>query len=238
MRALAKNQGGGAAPAVEVPQPAERPGQPVRRGPANPRPIPAVRAPADPAALLADLDQGNDGVRAAALDRLARLAPDPAFHDAVIHAIGPFLAAASPDLRAAAVKALGAWANADDVPALIGPLDDGEPAVRRQALAALGRFPDARAVPPVARHLADPDPRAQSEAVRALRQMGSIAEREVARYLEAGDIRLRERACQVLQAIGTRDSILALNRAAAGRTTASRAAQAALRAIEARDRRR
>jgi hypothetical protein len=208
------------------------------QAPADPQQRPAGLDLADPAPLLADLGRGDDGARAAALDRLARSAPEPAHHDAVMQALGPALSAASPTLRVAAVKALAAWASEADVPALIRPLDDEEPAVRRQALEALGRFRDARAVPYVARHLADPDARTQRDAVQALKQMGAIAEREVVRYLEATDAKVRERACQVLQVIGTRDSIPSLRRAASGRSSASRAAQAALRAIDARDRQR
>jgi HEAT repeat protein len=134
------------------------------------------------------------------------------------------------------VKVLALWANENDVPALIGALDDDAAGVRREAFVALGQIKDERAVGPVARHLAGPDLADHSAAVRTLKQIGSIAEREVVKYLGADDIRARERACQVLQTIGTRVSIPALSRAASVRSPVSRTAQAALKAIQARER--
>ncbi len=90
----------------------------------------------------------------------------------------------------------------------------------------------------MARHLADRDVAVHDDAVRTLKQIGSIAEAEVVKYLGADDIRVRERACQVLLTIGTKESIPALTRAAAVRSPLSRPAQAALKAIAAHDRKR
>ena len=186
---------------------------------------------------MADLKNKDDSVRRAALDRLAASSPNPANHDELIKALEPLLGDAVPTVRAAAVKALAAWANADDVPTLIRALDDKDPAVLHQALAAFGRIKDPRAAERIARHMADPDLSVHADAVQTLKQIGSIAEGEVVNYLVADDSRVRVRACQVLMSIGTRASVPALTRSAAGRSSASRAAQAALKAIAARDRR-
>jgi HEAT repeat protein len=187
--------------------------------------------------FAADLKKTDEGACRRALERLARLTPNPEQHDEVINLLEPLVGDPLPTLRAAAVKVLAVWANEDDVPALIGAVDDNDAGVRHQALAAFSRIKDERAVGPVARHLADPEIACHTAAVRTLKQIGSIAEKEVVKYLGADDIRVRERACQVLQSIGTRDSIPALSRAASVRSPVSRTAQAALNAIAARGRR-
>ena len=169
-----------------------------------------------------------------ALDRLARSTPNQANHDELIKALEPLLGDALPTVRSAAVKALAVWADEDDVPALIRALDDKDPGVLHQALVDFGRIKDPRASERIARHMADPDPSVHNEAVLTLKQMGSIAEGAVVKYLVAEDSRVRVRACQVLMAIGTRGSVPALTRAASGRSSVSRAAQGALKAIAAR----
>jgi hypothetical protein len=65
--------------------------------------------------------------------------------------------------------------------------------------------------------------------------MGSIAEAEVVKYMDSNDVRTRERACQVLQIIGTKKSIRTLTRAATAKSASSRPAQAALKAINTRE---
>jgi HEAT repeats len=215
----------------------ERRRRQVRQKPADPRKGVGGQDLIDLTPLVANLNDKDEGVRRAALDRLARSTPNPAQHDEVIKALEPLLGDALPTLRAAAAKALAVWANEDDVPALIRAVDDKDPGVRRQAVVAFGRIDDERAVGPVARHLADPDVAVHNDAVRTLKQIGSIAEGEVVKYLGAVDVRVRERACQVLQTIGTKDSIPALTRAASVRSPVSRTAQAALKAIAARNRR-
>jgi hypothetical protein len=192
--------------------------------------------PADITALVGDLTSDDAGVRRGALDRLARSAPTLSHHDEVIKALEPFLADEQAAMRAAAVKALAVWANADDVPALIAALDDEDRAVRRAAIQAFGRIKDERAIEPVARQLADPDGSVQNDAVRVLRQIGSIAEEEVVKYLDSADPRTCEHACQVLQSIGTKESVRALTQAATGKSPVARFAQAALRSIAARER--
>jgi hypothetical protein len=192
--------------------------------------------PIEGALPLADLNDKDEWVRRRALESLARSAPDPEHHDDVIKALGSSIHDGTPSVRAAAVRALAAWANADDVPALIVPLDDDAPEVRREAIRALGRVKDARAVQAVARHLADPDAFVSNDVSRLLRQFGPAAEREVDRYLMADDPRVATRACQILQSIGTSASIPALRVAAVGKSSAARAAQNALKAIASRER--
>jgi hypothetical protein len=196
---------------------------------------PGVANPNNVSALIRDLTRDNDAARMRALDRLARSSPNPAHHDELVKAIEPLLVDPVATTRASAVKALAVWANPDDVPALIAALEDQDGGVRRAAIQGLGRIKDERAVEPVARQMADPNASVQNDAVRALRQMGSIAEVEVVKYLNSDDVRTRERACQVLLTIGTKNSIRALTRAATGKSASSRSAQAALKAINARE---
>jgi hypothetical protein len=186
-------------------------------------------------AIIRDVTSDNDVVRSRALDRLARSSPDPAHHDRVVKALEPLLVDPAATTRASAVKALAAWANPDDIPTLISALEDQDVGVRRAAIQALGRIKDERTVEPVARLMADSNASVHNDAVRALRQMGSIAEAEVVKYVDSNDVRTRERACQVLQIIGTKKSIRALTRAAAAKSASSRPAQAALKAINTRE---
>jgi hypothetical protein len=190
----------------------------------------------DLTAIVGDLTSNDEGVRRRALDRLARLTPDPSHHDEVTTALSPSLVHSLAAVRASAVKALGVWANPDDVPALIVALDDQDRGVRRAAIHALGQIKDARAAKGVARQLADRDVGVHNDAVRALRQIGSIAEAEVLKYVKSPDLRTRERACQVLQTIGTQDSVRELTKAASANSQVGRSAQAALKAIAARER--
>jgi HEAT repeat protein len=193
--------------------------------------------PNDVTALLGDLTSDDEGVRRRALDRLARSTPDFSHHDEVIKSIKPLMVDPQTAVRQSAVRALAAWANANDVPALIVALDDEDRGVRRAAIQYFGRIKDERAVEPVARQLTDPDAFVHNDAMRALRQIGTIAEAEVVKYLNSADIPTRERACQVLQTIGTQHSIRALTQVASGRSPVARAAQAALKAITTRQRR-
>jgi HEAT repeat protein len=190
--------------------------------------------PNDVTALIGDLTSDDEDVRKSALDRLARSAPDPTLHDEVTRSIGPLLVDPRTALRESAVRALAVWANANDVPALIVALDDEDPRIRRAAIKPLGRIKDERVVEPVARRLADPDAFVHNDAMRVLRQIGPIAEAEVVKCLNSPDVPTRERACHVLQTIGTQNSIRALTQVATGRSPGARAAQAALMAITTR----
>jgi HEAT repeat protein len=193
--------------------------------------------PNDVTALVGDLTSDDEGVRKRALDRLSRSAPDPSHHDEVIKSIKPLMVDPQTAVRQSAVRAMAAWANPEDIPALIVALDDQDRGVRRAAIQFFGRIKDERAVEPLARQLADPDAFVHNDAMRALRQIGAIAEVEVVKYLNSADIPTRERACQVLQTIGTQQSVRALTQAASGRSPAARSAQSALKAITARQRR-
>jgi HEAT repeat protein len=174
----------------------------------------------------------------AALDALGRSKPDPARHDEVVEALKPLITDPDATIRASAAKAMSIWADSHDVPMLITALDDPDRNVRRAAMSGFARLQDERAAEPLARQLADSDILIHNDAVRVLRQMGPIAEPAVIKVLNSNssDVRAKERACQVLQNIGTKDSIRALNKAAAAKTPVQRYAQAALKAITARQR--
>jgi HEAT repeat protein len=105
-----------------------------------------------------------------------------------------------------AARALVLWATKDNVPALIEALGHGSNTVRASALDALGNLKDVRAIAPVAAQLRKGN---RQEASKALQRMGSMAEREVSKYLGDKDA-VRVEACRILQVIGTKESVAAL----------------------------
>src|SRR5262249_1685458 len=126
-------------------------------------------------------------------------------------ALEPLLKDKEPGLREPAIKALMAWGGKDNVPALIELLSHKDKETRHLALEALGKFKDQRAVSPVtARLLSDAD---RKHASAALMAMGSICERLVCSCLANPHRGVRLEACVILQKVGTKDSVPALESA-------------------------
>src|SRR5262249_57778988 len=90
---------------------------------------------------------------------------------------------------------------------------DNDVFTRGEAIRALGKIGDERAAEPVARRLTDPFDR--GPAVEALKALGSKAEKAVITYLTHADWVVRMEACGVLEAVGTKESKAALEKASA-----------------------
>jgi HEAT repeat protein len=133
------------------------------------------------------------------------------------------------------VRTLGEWGMAETtVPVLIRMLDPEE---RRggnvEVMNALVRFKDERAVDPCVPYLTSPfDARG---AHQALINLGDVAEWPLQKHLKDPNPSIRREVCAVLQAIGTTDSIAALQAAASDADQGVvLAAQAALKEVAER----
>ena len=117
-----------------------------------------------------------------------------------------------PEIRQAAIRALVNWATKDNVPALIELLTNKDKDTRRLAMETLGKLKDERAVAPVAaRLLSDTD---RKHASASLVAMGSICQEVVARALTNAHRGVRLEACMILQKVGTKEIVKALEDAA------------------------
>ena len=105
-----------------------------------------------------------------------------------------------PELRRAAVCALGQRGSPRTVPRLIEALRDPELQVRCEAARALGAIGDPRAAAALVEGLGDPDPEYRQAVAEALVQMGKAAIPLVARVLGYSNPLAREAAARVLGA--------------------------------------
>lgn len=132
------------------------------------------------------------------------------------------------------VEALAVWGNKDSVPALLNALKDlpeHDPFTRQAIFRLLARFKDERACEPLAHYLEDFA--TSHDAAEALKSMGSIAEKAVLKRLQHPDASVRREVCELLQVIGTKESIPALEKVAAKGTFAGEAREA-IQAIKTR----
>jgi hypothetical protein len=152
----------------------------------------------------------------------------------VLKSLETVLAQASdPLVRAAAANVIKNFATERQIPLFLNALSDNWPPVRNAAIEALIKLKSPKAIGPVAQCLNDPHSR--QDAARFLKAMGPAAEDAVIAQLKAPDEWTRKDACEVLQAIGTKKSIPALeNAAAAGGMMVQHAASAALAAVRGR----
>jgi tetratricopeptide (TPR) repeat protein len=183
------------------------------------------------APLLADLRNDNALRRREACEKLSEL--DAGERRGEIAAvISPLLSDADGSTRAACAKALGKFGSAEQVPALLSQLGkDDFPAAKREELIALGKLKDERAVEPVAQHLTETAYR--EAAVQALIAFGPVAEKKVRDYLRPNvEAVVRIEACRILQHIGGKDSVSALETAKSdANPKVAKAAEDALKAI-------
>jgi HEAT repeat protein len=106
------------------------------------------------------------------------------------------------------MPALLRLAGADTVPCLVKYLEDPKNSSdRKNVVLHLGRSKDPRAVVVVAKELDSDNKHAAREAVKA---MGSMAEKEVCRFLAHEEASLRSDAARLLEIIGTQESVAAL----------------------------
>ena len=176
-------------------------------------------------------DLGTSDVRAhrRALSELADLAAVEERRDELTRAVQPFLADDDASTQRAALEALMVWKTEQTATILIDLLKTAPRAIERELVMAMATLQDERCAEAVAELLPQPDDRAG--AVDALRKMGPFAEEAVLRYLFHSELLVRERACQILETIGTKRSLVDLSRLRRSRTRPTRAA--ANRAIEA-----
>lgn len=133
-----------------------------------------------------------------------------------------------------ALKALAVWGTAAEVPALLAALEaERSPPSRASIIQALGGIKDERAAEPLAKRL--PDFWDHDKAAEALKSIGRASEKAVRPYLQNKDRRARIKACEVLEAVGTDESVADLQAQALDKDQeVARAAQKALDAISAR----
>jgi len=187
-----------------------------------------VLTPAELEETLAKLKSTSPFAIADAAKRLAEVFPLPEQRQATARALTPMLSARQPTVRQAGIKALGVWGSAEDVPAIIGLLNDPFPEVRGTALDALASLKDQRGAVAAAQRLTSfPD---RQKAAQALETMGPIAEKAVVPFLANPDAQVRLQACRVLKVIGTKESHAALQAAAKdGNAQVARAAKEAIK---------
>ena len=159
---------------------------------------------------IADLTQGDAFKKRQAADWLARSEPLPEWRTDVLKGIEPLLSDTDLFGRMSGTRALAKWADASSVPSLIRLLEDDNFVVRGESMKALGRFPNAQAAEAIAKQF-DKD---RINAKNALLAIGPPAEAAVGKLLAHADWSIRKDGCEILGAIGGRDSLPLLQTAA------------------------
>ena len=203
---------------------------------AMPPPLPpAVTNPNDSnffPSNLADLSSRDAGRRRQALERFKSVPPTQMrMRKEIAAAMTERLSDEDTYVRRSAAEALAKWGGADAVPALNKALADPDWTVRRAVLASLGTLGDASSAEPAAALLATD----RYAAAECLRRIGPVAEPAVLAQLETADGQLTSAALDVLEKIGTEQSLPALEQMAAGEDFhLSVAAKRTIKAIEQR----
>jgi HEAT repeat protein len=137
-------------------------------------------------------------------------------------------------VREGSVRALGAWAGRDGLADLVRRLQEEEsPWARWSVLEELGKLPCDEAARAVVGDLARDG--SSGFPAKALRAMGPAAEKQVRQLLGRPEAALRAEACRLLGAVGTEQSVPALEKAAGeSDPLVAEAARAALKAIKGR----
>jgi hypothetical protein len=181
--------------------------------------------------LLAELRNPDMFRRMNAIDALKRAKVDD--RRAVAEALKEMINDPSLVLREKALAALPDFGGPEDAKEVIKVMESQGGTTRWAAYDALAKLKGPVAAEALAGHLKDFGDRAFVR--NALKAMGPDAEPFVRPYLEDGDWTLRVEACEVLAAVGTQDSVPALQKAAGdGNVNVSGAARSALLAIARR----
>jgi HEAT repeat protein len=153
---------------------------------------------------------------------------------AVAEALKEMVTDPSLALREKAIAALPDFGGPEDAPALVKAMDSDWGTTRWAAYDALARLKGPAAAEALAGRLKNGG--GERMYVRnALKALGPDAEPFVRPYLDDANWTLRVEACEVLAAVGTHDSVPALQKAAAdANPNVSGAAQSALRAVARR----
>ncbi len=154
---------------------------------------------------LVELKSTKSYERVGAVQRLERLDPDDRLPD-VNQALTALLDDDDAYLVSQTIKALAVWKTDQTVPNLIRKLRDNRPSVRYQAIDTLGELKDIRAAEALAERLDEDSFKARP----ALIALGSAAEPSVIALLSDPQSKVRREACQVLQEIGTHETLKAM----------------------------
>lgn len=156
--------------------------------------------------LLNDLRSGDATKRNDASTRLTRQPPKEP-NRKMAAGLESLLTSDDRQVRDCAANALQYWATQESIPVLLKLLGDKSAFVRGHAIQALGRLKATSAIDRLVRLWPD-----EYHVTAALKQMGPAAEPAVLKQLSGDDERLRSEACQVLEEIGTKRSIPALEK--------------------------
>jgi hypothetical protein len=230
------------APAAEGPTPSPAEKEAAKKGESSPalgnpetRPSGKNLADAELSKALEDLLDPDKAQRAAEL--LARAKPDVRRQEEVVRTLKAVAAEKeySEHVRSNSVKALGVWGTAQDVEFLVPLASDGNNSVRSEALDALSWLGGTKAAEAIASRFGDS--RDHSRVLKCLGRMGAAAEGTVVSVLlGSSKVPARLEGCQLLRAIGTEQSLPALEDKARndGSDAVKLAAETAANAIKAR----
>ena len=187
-----------------------------------------ANAPAqdEPSRLLQDLQMAaNSFQRRDALVRLAQLRPKERRAD-VAKVLDGYINDPDVFTRKACFASLAVWGTEANVPSLIQVLDNQDVFTRWEAMKLLGDLKADQAAEPVAKRLIVASDR--DAATNALIALGPPAQKAVAPYLSDPDWTTRLNVCKILNEIGTKDSVGALQLAMrdSNRLVARQASQA------------
>jgi hypothetical protein len=164
---------------------------------------------------LADVADTRTPRRLAALDNLARTAPDEANRTRVSEALNAVLLDPDAKVRDEALAAVMVWGTKENTTTLLKVLGTAQtvgPDCEAHIIAALGAIKDSGAAVALAQELTDPPMREAAGA--ALRSIGPAAEDAVIPFVKSMDAGARMEAGAVLAEIGTAKSLTPLREAA------------------------
>jgi hypothetical protein len=134
-----------------------------------------------------------------------------------------------------AASFVASHATTNEVPTLLKLLKDSDWSIRSAAVKALGRLKDERAIVPLADLVARGSTSYGQDASSALMSIGAPAEKAVIALLSERNIETERQACNILQQIGTSDSLEPLQKFVGdSEQNVSQAAVDAIRAIKQR----
>jgi HEAT repeat protein len=166
------------------------------------------------------------------LDDLARMKAKADRRGGVAKSIQPLVAETNQAVRIAAIRALGVWGDKEQVPLLIDAMDHEDGFTRRAAAIALKHFPDERAIPVLVKRMSDSS--CTGESIAALIAIGPAVEKSVQPALNSKDAFAQAAAIKVVKGVGTADSVFALRKIAATKFYPADLADEAIKAINAR----
>jgi hypothetical protein len=197
----------GSNPGTPNPNPGGPKGGGDGSGGEQPKEQPPPRVTGDTAIDKALADLGDKQKQSAGLTSLAKMQPNEQHRTVVAAKVAALADTSDVYTRQCAIQALDVWASPKEVPILNNALNDPAIYTRQVALKALTRFKDPSSVAPMIRCLREFQTQAVAE--DALRQMGSVAEKELLPLLQdEGAPRIP--VIRILKDIGTKESLPAL----------------------------